>query len=506
MQHNTQYWKAKIQNLPASLLKSFPENEKNIFKNYKFIPIELLIEADWNYKENDEYLQGQLENNIKRNGQIATCNVRELPTGYYEVIDGNHRLKSFKNLGQSFVVCYDHGVISLADAKRIAIEKNETRFESNEGKLNEIMSELFSTINATDLRNTLPFPEDELNSIIDGLGDSFQEAFDAIEDSVSEDSDSPIRNNFDENLIDEDNCDIPIPTEPKTKLGDIYELNGHRFICGDSTDETTVSKLMQGEKAHLLYTDPPYNVNYAEFNKNRNAVGKDWTEDYCSDWDDSMSDEAYKKFLKDFLRLAKANLIEWGHYYVWHATTFMQEVLDAFKANDIPYDKVPIQWVKQVAPPSRVRYWRKSEPCIFGGKGAVNGNGKGSRWFGKIGEVNIWVIAREHNCKYIHPTQKPLPLSARAINNSTQEGDTVLDMFLGSGSTLISCDIMNRKCRGLELEPKFADMIVLRFMKYCRDRNKECVVKVNGEVIDRSYFNYKDEEVRTVDTYEFTEE
>lgn len=510
MKNNFELLKNKIKNIPVEILQSFPDNEKNIFKNYKFIPIELLIEADWNYKENDTFLQEQLVNNIKRNGQIATCNVRQLPTGYFEVVDGNHRLKAFLTLGQEFVICYDHGNISNADAKRISIEKNETRFDSDEKKLSAILNELKEVMGTDDLMLTMPFTEIELenllNTIESEINSSVNEVDQNLEIEENEENPNRLRTPFNENLVEEDDFEAEPPVEPVTILGDLYELNGHRLLCGDSTKAENLEKLMQGEKAHLFYSDPPYNVKYAQFNKSRNAAGKDWTDEYCSEWEDDMSDEAYKQFLIDFLKLAKENLIEWAHYYVWHATTYFQEVINAFVINEIPYDKVPIQWVKQVAPPSRVRYWRITEPCIFGGKGAINGNGKGARWFGKIGEVNAWLISREHNCKYIHPTQKPLPLSARAINNSSQEGEIILDMFLGSGSTLISSDIMNRKCYGLELEPKFADLIVLRYMKYCNDRGKECKVTLNGKTIDKSYFNYLDKDVRTVDTYEFTQE
>lgn len=483
-------------------MQSFPESEQNIFKNYKFIPIELLVEADWNYKENDEFLQEQLVNNIKRNGQIATCNVRDLPTGYFEVVDGNHRLKAFLVLGQSYVICYDHGDITLAEAKRISIEKNETRFQSDDKKLSAIIEELVSVMGEENLKPTLPFTSEEFDDLLDSLSSDIESMMDNDDDA----SDLLNRTTFDEGLVEEDEFDEEPPIEPVTKVGDVYELNGHRFICGDSTNSNDVAKLMQGEKAHLLYTDPPYNVKYTAFNKSRNEDAKDWGDDYSSEWTDDMGDEAYKKFLIDFLKLAKENSIEWAHYYVWHATTFVQDVINAFIANGIPYDKVPIQWVKQNAPLSRTRYWRITEPCIFGGKGAINGVGAGARWFGKIGEVNAWHVSKEYSGRYIHPTQKPLALSARAINNSSQDGEIVLDMFLGSGSTLISCDIMGRVCRGLELEPKFADLIVLRYMKYCEDRGKTCVVKLNGTVIGKSHFNYPEKDVRTVDTYEYSED
>lgn len=507
--------KSKTQNfvleIPGSLLKNLDENEKNIFKNYKFIPIDSLIEANWNYKENDNFLQEQLKNNIKRSGQIATCNVRELNTGYYEVVDGNHRLRAFKELGMKYVACYDHGKISQAEAIRIALEKNETRFKSDEIKMNNLLKELSEQFEFDELKSTMPFSEEDLSKMINEM-DSITDDYFTIEETDNNNNEPIINNSelnkaktFNEDQVEEDDFDEPIPILPKTKIGDLYELNNHRLLCGDSTNLNHLIKLMNGKKADLLNTDPPYNVNYTELNKNRTESGKDWSESYCSEWKDSMSDSDYEKFIYNFLNNAKQVLNEWSHYYVWHATTYFESFKNALNELQIPYDKIPIIWVKNVPPISHVRYWRNYETCLYAGKGAVNGNGKGAKWFGKIGEVNTWMVNRDFNGKYIHPTQKPLALAARAIHNSTQKNDLVLDLFGGSGSTLIASDIMERTCYSMELEPKFMDMIVLRYMKYCSSRNIPIEVKLNGEVITRDYFDYLDSDIKTVDDYEPTE-
>lgn len=494
---------------PNSSLKNFDENEKIIFKNYKFIPIDLLIEANWNYKDNDQFLQEQLKNNIKRSGQIATCNVRQLNTGFYEVVDGNHRLRAFQELGMKYVACYDHGKISQAEAIRIALEKNETRFKSDEAKMNNLLKELSEQFDFDELKTTMPFNEDDLSKIINDMGNITDDSF-KIDDSVDTDFTDINNNNiqtskseaFNENNIIEDNFDEPLPILPKSKLGDLYELNNHRLMCGDSTSKDDVQKLMNGRKANLLNTDPPYNVNYTELNKNRTERGKDWSDAYCSEWKDNMSDSDYEKFIYNFILNAKNALDEWAHYYIWHASTYYDFFKNTLDKLEIPFDKIPIIWVKNVAPISYVRYWRNYEPCIFAGKGAVNGNGKGAKWYGKIGEINTWMINKEFNGNYIHPTQKPLALAARAMHNSTQEGELVLDLFGGSGSTLISADIMNRICYSMELEPKFMDMIVLRYMKYCKQNDIPCTVKLNGEIITRDHFEYPDSEIKTNDEYD----
>jgi site-specific DNA-methyltransferase (adenine-specific) len=201
-----------------------------------------------------------------------------------------------------------------------------------------------------------------------------------------------------------------------------------------------------------------------------------------------MPVEMYQQFLIDFIKNAKQNLIEYAHYYIWHATTFFRELLQALEVNNIPYDKVPIIWKKQVAPLSWVHYKRIHEPCVFAGVDCSVGNGDKARWFGPNNETTVWEIPREHNGNYIHPTQKPLALPMRAIHNSSRKNELVLDLFLGSGSTLIASDILDRICYGMELEPKFCDLIVQRFIQHCEDKSKECVVRRNGEIINKSFF------------------
>lgn len=426
-----------------------PEDEINTFSNYKLFPRELLVKADWNYKEEDEFTSNKLVNNMKKNGQIENIHVRKLRSGYYEVVNGNHRLDACDILEKKFIIAYDHGEISLAEAQLIAIETNETKFKANQEKLNLIIQNLKIEIPEEDLRLTLPFDEEFLNVCFN-----------------FENSSIDVSNND----VIEDDYDAPLPEQPQTKLGDIYEFNGHRLMCGDSTSDD-VKKLMNGKKAHMLHTDPPYNVKYAELNVKRSDNGKDWSELYCTDWNDDMTDDDYKKFLVDFIKQAKENMIDWAHYYIWHATTYYRELLDAMEKNQIPYDKVPIQWVKQIAPLSWVRYKRRNEPCLFGGKGAVNGNGEGARWFGPNNEVTIWNYDREHNGNYIHPTQKPVGLPARAITNSSKGGEIVLELFGGSGSTLIASEQLKRFCYVMELSPAFCDAILKRYVKFCNDNN-----------------------------------
>ena len=457
------------------------DSDISVLKKYKVFPIEILIEAPWNYKKDDEFRSEKLRNNLQRYGQIENIHVRELNTGYYEVINGNHRLKDMRAINKKFLFAYDHGNISLEEAKRIAIETNETRFESDDAKLAAILSELTEAFDDIDLGETLPFTDEQM------------EEFDKLLD-VDETADMP--------EIEEDDFEPEPAGEPKTKEGDLIEfvvkedgstVRTHRLLCGDSTSDEDVEKLMNGNKAHMLHTDPPYNVNYAELNISRSENSRDWTQQYCTEWRDSMSDEDYLRFITKFLELAKKHMIEWAHYYVWHATTYYREFLNAFELNEIPYDKVPIQWVKQVAPLSWVRYKRLNEPCIFAGKGASNGNGNGARWFGPNNEVTIWKIDRDHNVNYVHPTQKPLALAARAIRNSSQPGESVLDLFMGSGTTMLASESLERNSFGMEKSQGFCDAIVKRMHKFCIENERDFEIKLNGDVVQIERFEDAEE-------------
>lgn len=475
MQQEVVNLRNKIKAIPEQLLSEIGLSEEQLsnFKNYKIIPIELIKKAPWNYKTNDEKMSKKLKNNIQRIGQVENVQVRELEDGYYEMVNGNHRLDDMNALGKKFIVAYDHGDITENEAKRIAIETNETRFSSDDLKLSEILNELKIEFNIDDLKITLPFSDHEFKNLVN-LSLSDRE--------------------FDANAVPEDNYEVEEIEKPVSKPGDLYELNGHRLFCADSTNPDDVEKLMNGKLASLVHTDPPYNVNYAELNHTgRPNEGKDWGDSYCSAWQDSMSDEDYYKFLVAFLGLAKKHTIEYGHYYIWHATLYYRELLAALEENEIKFDPVPIIWKKQVAPLTYARYARIYEPCIYAGKDCTVASSLNGRWFGPSNENNVWEISRDHNRNYIHPTQKPIALAARAIRNSSLSGEIILDLFLGSGTTLIASDTLDRVCFGMEMEPKFCDGIVKRYIKYCEDNDKECVVKLNGQIITKEYFEVTDE-------------
>lgn len=152
----------------SALKKSgISEQEIKYLKNYKIFPIDILRKAPWNYKEEDEYKSVKLKNNIERIGQVENIQVRELEDGFYEVVNGNHRLEDMLALGKKWVMAYDHGQISREEAKRIAIETNETRFPHDIGALAGILKELDEHFGTEDLEVTMPYTPDEFQDLID---------------------------------------------------------------------------------------------------------------------------------------------------------------------------------------------------------------------------------------------------------------------------------------------------------------------------------------------------
>jgi DNA modification methylase len=253
-----------------------------------------------------------------------------------------------------------------------------------------------------------------------------------------------------EGLTDEDVVPEP-PEEPKTKLGDIYQLGRHRLMCGDSTSIDAVEKLMDGQLADLVFTDPPYNVAY-EGRGEKNKLGPIKN--------DNMSDERFEQFCRDFFACYFAAMKPLACIYVCHPDSqtapklaFEKTFAEHFKKSST------IIWVKQSAGMGWQDYRAQHEPVLYGWK-----EGSGKHFFcGDRSKTTIWKIGRDAQASYVHPTQKPVALPEEAIVNSTKGMDIVLDLFGGSGSTLIACEKSGRTNFTMELDPKYCDVIVKRW-------------------------------------------
>lgn len=248
-----------------------------------------------------------------------------------------------------------------------------------------------------------------------------------------------------------DEDEVPEHVEPKTKLGDTYILGNHRLLCGDSTQIDSVDKLMNGEKADMVFTDPPYGVNY----DGGHATEKRRTK-LANDHDTTI--------YNDSIPLAVAFTKDCAPLYLWFAATKSLQVLQVLQVlqdNNIEIRSWLI-WNKNMAQFGAIgaQYKQKHEPCLYTFK-----KGNAPFWDGPTNEVSVWDISRASKNEF-HPTQKPVELSERAIGNSCPVSGSVLDLFGGSGSTLIGCEKTNRKCFMMELDPHYCDVIVARWEKY----------------------------------------
>jgi DNA modification methylase len=251
-----------------------------------------------------------------------------------------------------------------------------------------------------------------------------------------------------EGLTDEDA--VPdVPDEPKTKLGDIYILGNHRLMCGDSTSIDAVEKLLESQKADLLFTDPPYGVSYqgGHNKKKRQGIIADTLQG------DDLTDLFYES-----LSTAVTWLKDGAALYVWYASGKSIETYASLAKLPLKLRAV-IQWykVKSGLGAFMSQYIPNCEPCMY-----LHKEGCSPSWYGPTNEKTVWELKKESTNSY-HPTQKPVELPERAITNSTKQGDSVLDLFGGSGSTLIACEKIGRLARVMELDPKYCDVIVKRW-------------------------------------------
>jgi site-specific DNA-methyltransferase (adenine-specific) len=266
--------------------------------------------------------------------------------------------------------------------------------------------------------------------------------------------------NFESNVLEADEDDFAVPDggiETDIVLGDLFEIGEHRLLCGDSTDSDQVAKLMNGVLADMCHTDPPYNIDYEGGSKKREKIANDKLDDF-------------PQFLYDVYTTISIALKKGGAIYVWHASTethnFIQQFLNAgflFKSY--------IVWNKNNSTFGRSDYHWKHEPCIYGWL-----DGASHSWHGDRKQTTVWDIDRPSRSEE-HPTMKPIPLCSKPLENSSKQGDIILDVFLGSGSTMVASHQLKRKCFGMELDPKYCQVIIDRMQKL--DPTLE--IKKNGQ-------------------------
>lgn len=392
-----------------------------------------LIPADYNPRKDlqpgdPDY--EKLKRSMKEFGYVDPI-IWNQQTGH--VVGGHQRLKILQDEGIKEAECV---VVNLDEEKEKAlnIALNKISGDWDKDKLALLMTDL----QASDLDILLTgFDEDEISDLL------------ATEDDTHDDD-------FD--------VDSELDKPPFSKSGDLWHLGKHTLLCGDATKTESYQKLLGDHKVNLVLTDPPYNVDY------QSKAGKIKN--------DHQDDDKFYQFLLAAFQNMNTAMANDASIYIFHADTEGLNFRRAFRDAGFYLSGCCI-WKKQSLVLGRSPYQWQHEPVLYGWKQ----NGK-HEWYTGRKESTIWEFDRPKQSKE-HPTMKPIPLLAYPIMNSTMSNCTVLDPFGGSGSTLIACEQTNRICYMMELDPKYCDVIVNRYIKQV-DSDQEVSVERDGHTIPYS--------------------
>jgi DNA modification methylase len=252
--------------------------------------------------------------------------------------------------------------------------------------------------------------------------------------------------------------------EPKTKQGDIIEMGRHRLMCGDVKEDCGI--LAETVRFDLLVTDPPYGVSYANKNEFLNAIDEGNRIQTPIEGDDRTPEEMYSFWCASF-QCVRPFMRDGACYYVTgpQGGDLLLLLLLALKECKFPLRHMLV-WAKNNHVLGRSDYHYKHEPIIYGWV-----DGAGHKFYGGRGEMSVWEIPKPHKSE-LHPTMKPIELFSRAIRNGSKKGETVFDPFVGSGTTIIASEQLNRTCYAMEIDPKYCDVIVERWQTFTGKKAK----------------------------------
>ncbi len=380
-------------------------------RRYENVEITKLIPYENNARTHSEEQVEKIANSIKEFGFINPV----LIDSEYGIIAGHGRVLGATKLGMTEVPCLF--IEDLTEAQKRAYILADNKLALDAGWDEELLK-----IELDELQ--------KLDFNIELTGFSFEE----LEEL------NPIQLE-----AQEDDFDVTPPEKPKSKLGDIYQLGRHRVMCGDSTSVEDVEKLMGGTRVDLLLTDPPYNVAYE---------GK--TKDALTIENDNMDNDNFRDFLRSAFYSADNVMKEGAVFYIWHADSEGYNFRGA--CFDIGWKvRQCLIWCKNSMVMGRQDYHWQHEPCLYGWK-----EGASHLWASDRKQTTILNFDRpSRNAE--HPTMKPVPLFDYQIKNNTKKEDVVLDLFGGSGTTLIACEQNGRNAYLMELDPRYVDVIINRW-------------------------------------------
>ena len=396
------------------------------------------------FKKYSNKLTDKLKNSLVNNGFASPFYVWERDNGIF-ILDGHGRFRAMNQMEQDGESIPDKlpaiflSIENESEAKKMLMTFNSHYAELNKEFVIEYMGDLvFDDINSE-------FELFELNFKLPAL-------------EVEEDE-APIK-----------------PLKAKSKIGDLYELNGHRVLCGDSADNKQVEKLMKGKKSDLVFTDPPYGVDYSEKNKMLNSLdGGDRIEDSIKN--DTYGEDLITSLKSVFVNIANSIKTDASFYVCSAQGGDMMMMIDCMASAGLNYRHMLI-WAKNNHVLGRCDYNYKHEPILFGWMKKHNFYGDGEH------RTSVWNINRPVSSK-LHPTMKPVELVTNAIKNSSKNNDLVIDFYLGSGTTLIASESTKRNCYGIEFDPHYIDVIIQRWVNLTgqekiKKNGKQIIWKVNN--------------------------
>lgn len=437
------------------------------------LPIDAIIEFQGSLKKLSKNSLEKLKKRILQEGFIAPIFVWDHKGDNY-ILDGHQRLQALLSLREDgytiplLPVDFIHAE-GIEDAKRKLLSITSQYGEFDVEELKEWMSSLDE-----DIRDTFRFVDEELKIAFDEEPEE-TEADDVVE----------------------------LEVKPVTQFGDIWQLGDHRLMCGDATSREDVERLMDGNLADMIFTDPPYGVSYKGTN---NPNGREWD---IIEGDMLRGDALYQLLFGAFQQLYAFSK-EHPAVYVWHASS--TQMIFETALNDAGFEvKEQLIWNKGMVLGHSDYHW-SHEPCFY-----VRKKGHNNPWYGdrtqrtmlrekridfeKLkkseliallntlkDESTLWEITRDNVQSYVHPTQKPVELCMKAIrNNTTPQQNAVLDLFSGSASTIIACEKTHRKAFSMEIDPYYVDVGVHRYKQWCEENEREAEILKNGEPWEGSF-------------------
>ena len=428
-------------------------------KNIKETEIGNLVQDNLNFNRGTEYGERLMDNSLRKFGLGRSVLVDK----NNRIIAGNKTVEKAVELGFEKAI-----VVETSGEQLVVVKRKDIDLDSEMGREMALADNATSAANLEWDAETIQQAQAEFGLDIDSWGVNISETDDAEQEQ--------------EKAAEEDDYELNDDVKTSIKEGDMFEFRKgdicHRLICGDSTKQETMTKLMGERKADLWLTDPPYNVNYQGRTKDKLKIAND-----------NMDNAAFVAFLIDAFNTAVNSVKSGGVFYIWHADSMGWEFRYAVRDAGLTLRETLI-WVKNSLVLGRQDYQWRHEPCLYGWKdGAahyfINDRTQTTvfedqkdytkmkkdellREIKRLTDVstpNTIIYEDNPNRNDIHPTMKPVKLFGRLIANSSRKGETVLDTFLGSGTSMVASHQMGRNCYGVELDPMYCQNIIDRMRK-----------------------------------------